>query len=180
MFSRDFARSPYSQVHPTVDLALNFHKKNTPLLSQFALINEGGSLLSFCTVLLYYIILTLEFDCLFSTFGSLKKYPKISGYLDRISKIWIMKKFDIQSIQVSMYPKKMDIHVSKYPCIQECMISKYPIIQVSKKNQYPRYPCIRIYEKSGIHSSLPIVYTYSNTLHIYKIVWICLSFGMQK
>jgi hypothetical protein len=54
-----------------------------------------------------------------------------------------MKKFDIQSIQVSMYPKKMDIHVSKYP-----------IIQVSKKNQYPRYPSIRISEKSGIHSSL--------------------------
>ena len=38
----------------------------------------------------------------------LKKYPKVSGYLDRISKIWIMKKFDIQSIQVSMYPKKTD------------------------------------------------------------------------
>ena len=65
-----------------------------------------------------------------------------------------MKRIDIQSIQVSMYPKKMDIHVSKYPCIQVCMISKYPIIQVSKKNQYPRYPCIRISEKSGIHSSL--------------------------
>ena len=65
-----------------------------------------------------------------------------------------MKKFDIQSIQVSIYPKKMDIHVSEYPCIQVCMISKYPIIQVSKENQYPRYPCIRIYEKSGIHSSL--------------------------
>ena len=45
-----------------------------------------------------------------------------------------MKKIDIQSIQVSIYPKKMDIHVSKYPCIQVCMISKYPIIQVSKKN----------------------------------------------
>jgi hypothetical protein len=74
-------------------------------------------------------------------YGSLKKYPKISGYLDRISKIWIMKKKYIQSIQVSMYPKKTDIHVSKYPCIQVsmypciqvCMISKYPIIQVSKK-----------------------------------------------
>ena len=65
-----------------------------------------------------------------------------------------MKKFDIQSIQVSMYPKKMDIHVSKYPYIQVWMISKYPIIQVSKKNQYPRYPSIRISEKSGIHSSL--------------------------
>ena len=65
-----------------------------------------------------------------------------------------MKKIDIQSIQLSMYPKKMDIHVSKYLCIQVCMIFKYPIIQVSKKNQYPRYPCIRIYEKSGIHSSL--------------------------
>lgn len=36
------------------------------------------------------------------------------------------------------------------------MISKYPIIQVSKKNQYPRYPCIRISEKSGIHSSLVV------------------------
>jgi hypothetical protein len=33
MFSRDFARSPYNHIHPTVDLALNFHKKNTPLLS---------------------------------------------------------------------------------------------------------------------------------------------------
>ena len=65
-----------------------------------------------------------------------------------------MKKFDIQSIQVSMYPKKTDIHVSKYPCIQVSMISKYPLIQVSKKNQYPRYPSIRISEKSGIHSSL--------------------------
>ena len=65
-----------------------------------------------------------------------------------------MKKIDIQSIQVSMYPKKMDIHVSKYPYIQVWMISKYPIIQVSKKNQYPRYPSIRISEKSGIHSSL--------------------------
>ena len=87
-------------------------------------------------------------------YRSLKKYPKISGYLDRISKIWIMKKFDIQIIQVSMYPKKMDIHVSNYPCIQVCMISKYPIIQVSKKNQYPRYPSIRISEKSGIRPSL--------------------------
>ena len=47
--------------------------------------------------------LKFEFNCLFSMFGSLKKYPKISGYLDRISKIWIMK--------------KTDIHVSKYPCI---------------------------------------------------------------
>ena len=67
-----------------------------------------------------------------------------------------MKKFDIQIIQVSMYPKKMDIHVSNYPCIQVCMISKYPIIQVSKKNQYPRYPSIRISEKSGIRPSLII------------------------
>ena len=67
--------------------------------------------------------LTLEFDCLFSTFGTLKKYPKISGYLDRISKIWIMKKIDIQSIQVSMYPKKIGIHVSKYPCIHVSIIS---------------------------------------------------------
>ena len=91
-------------------------------------------------------------------FGSLKKYPKISGYLDRISKIWIMKKIDIQSIQVSMYPKKTDIHVSIYPCIQVSMISKYPIIQVSKKNWYPRYPNIRISKKSGIRPSLPAWY----------------------
>ena len=117
----------------------------------------GNTMIAQVGGLLYYIILTLEFDCLFSTFGSLKKYPKISGYLDRISKIWIMKKFDIQSIQVSMYPKKTDIHVSKYPCIQISMISKYPLIQVSKKNQYPRYPSIRISEKSGIHSSLSTV-----------------------
>ena len=27
MFSRDFARGPTWPVHPTVDLALNFHKK---------------------------------------------------------------------------------------------------------------------------------------------------------
>ena len=67
-----------------------------------------------------------------------------------------MKKIDIQIIQVSMYPKKMDIHVSNYPCIQVCMISKYPIIQVSKKNQYPRYPNIRISEKSGIRPSLDV------------------------
>ena len=106
---------------------------------------------------IYYIILTLEFNCLFFIYGSLKKYPKISGYLDRISKIWIMKKIDIQSIQISMYPKKTDIHVSKYPCIQIFMISKYPLIQVSKKNQYPRYPSIWISEKSGIHSSLGIL-----------------------
>ena len=90
--------------------------------------------------------LKFEFNCLFSMFGSLKKYPKISEYLDRISKIWIMKKFDIQIIQVSMYPKKMDIHVSNYPCIQVCMISKYPIIQVSKKksvSKISKYPDIR-------------------------------------
>ena len=51
-----------------------------------------------------------------------------------------MKKVDIQSIQVSTYPKKTDIHVSKYPHIHVSMISKYPIIQLSKKSQYPRYP----------------------------------------
>ena len=60
----------------------------------------------------------------------LKKYPKISGYLDRISKIWIMKKFDIQSIQVS-----------KYPCIQRKLISIYPSIHISVN---PRYPSIRL------------------------------------
>jgi hypothetical protein len=31
-FSRDFAGAPHIQLHPAVDLALNFHKKNTPLL----------------------------------------------------------------------------------------------------------------------------------------------------
>ena len=92
----------------------------------------------------------------FSTFGGLKKYPKISGYLDRISKIWIMKKIDIQSIQVSMYPKKTDIHVSKYPCIHDIQVSTYPTIQLSKKNRYPRYPSIRISEKSGIRPSLAL------------------------
>ena len=91
----------------------------------------------FCTYLLIKWILSIDkvniqhlnLNAFFPRMVVLKKYPKISGYLDRISKIWIMKKFDIQSIQVSMYPKKMDIHVSKYPCIQVCMISKYPIIQ---------------------------------------------------
>jgi hypothetical protein len=104
-------------------------------------------------------------------FGSLKKYPKISGYLDRISKIWIMKKIDIQSIQVSMYPKKTDIHVSIYPCIQVSMISKYPIIQVSKKNWYPRYPNIRISKKSGIRPSLILTdfFHISMSSHDYQI-----------
>ena len=82
--------------------------------------------------------------------------------------MWITKKSDIQSIQVSMYPKKTDIHLSKYPCIQLSVISKYPLIQVSKKNQYPRYPSIRISEKSGIHSSLHMSYT--QFLNI-KTVW---------
>ena len=54
-----------------------------------------------------------------------------------------MKKFDIQSIQVSMYPKKTDIHdiqVSTYPSIQKkslSKISKYPDI---KKKWYPLIP----------------------------------------
>ena len=44
----------------------------------------------------------------------------MSGYLDRISKMWITKKFDILSIQVSMYPKKKtDIHLSMYPIIPD-------------------------------------------------------------
>ena len=110
---------------------------------------------------------------------ALKEYPKISGYLDRISKIWIMKKNDIQSIQVSMYPKKTDIHVSKYPCIQISMISKYPLIQVSKENQYPRYPSFRISKKSGIHSSLSVVYELNawfwiqllNSTYLTYLVW---------
>ena len=57
-----------------------------------------------------------------------------------------MKKIDIQSIQVSMYPKKTDIHVSKYLCIHVSMISKYPLIQVSKKksvSKISKYPDIR-------------------------------------
>ena len=33
MFSRDFARGPTWSVNPTVDLALNFHKNNTPSCS---------------------------------------------------------------------------------------------------------------------------------------------------
>ena len=60
--------------------------------------------------------------------------------------MWITKKSDIQSIQVSMYPKKTDIHLSKYPCIQLSMISKYPLIQVSKKksvSKISKYPDIR-------------------------------------
>ena len=66
--------------------------------------------------------------------------------------MWITKKSDIQSIQVSMYPKKQisiypSIHVSNYPW--------YPSIHLSK---YPRYPSIRLSEKSGIHSSLPTTY----------------------
>ena len=43
-----------------------------------------------------------------------------------------MKKIDIQSIQVSMYPKTTDIHVSKYPCIRvsiNIQVSTYPSIQ---------------------------------------------------
>ena len=51
MFSRDFARSPYIQVPPTVDLALNFHKKISLYCPSLLNIFEGGSLLSFCTVL---------------------------------------------------------------------------------------------------------------------------------
>ena len=121
-----------------------------------------SNLKNFCTYLLIKWILSIDkvniqhlnLNAFFPRMVVLKKYPKISGYLDRISKIWIMKKIDIQSIQVSMYPKKTDIHVSKYPCIRVSIISKYPLIQVSKKNQYPRYPSIRISEKSGIHSSL--------------------------
>ena len=71
-----------------------------------------------------------------------------------------MKKIDIQSIQVSMYPKKTDIHVSKYPCIHDIQVSTYPSIQLSKKNRYPRYPSIRISEKSGIRPSLVVVFYY--------------------
>ena len=85
--------------------------------------------------------------------------------------MWITKKSDIQSIQVSMYPKKTDIHLSKYPCIQLSVISKYPLIQVSKKNQYPRYPSIRISEKSGIRPSLfesPIFALYAKLANLGK------------
>ena len=51
MFSRDFARGPTWPVHPTVDLALNFHKKIPLFVPSSLNISEGGSLLSFCTVL---------------------------------------------------------------------------------------------------------------------------------
>ena len=71
MFSRDFARGPTWPVHPTVDLALNFHKK-IPLYSPSSLnISEGGSLLSFCTV-----IVRNNFT---SVFGSLGKYHKVAS-----------------------------------------------------------------------------------------------------
>ena len=91
--------------------------------------------------------LNIWFDCLFSTYNSLKKkYPKISGYLDKISKIWIMKKFDTQSIhvskengypciQVSMYPSMHDIQVSKKKSVSK--ISMYPDIW---KKWYPLIP----------------------------------------
>ena len=36
---------------------------------------------------------------------------------------------DIQSIQVSMYPKKMDIHVSAYPSMHDIRVSDYPSIE---------------------------------------------------
>ena len=89
--------------------------------------------------------LKFEFNCLFSMFGSLKKYPKISGYLDRISKIWIMKKTDIH---VSKYPYIYDIHdiqVSTYPTIQRKSVSKtskYPDI---RKKWYPSIPTWDMY-----------------------------------
>ena len=57
-----------------------------------------------------------------------------------------MKKFDIQSIQLSMYPKKTYIHVSKYPSIHDIQVSTYPSIQLSKKksvSKISKYPDIR-------------------------------------
>ena len=102
-------------------------------------------------------ILNNKIWLLFSMYRSLKKYPKISGYLDRISKIWIMKKIDIQSIQVSMYPKKTDIHVSKYPCIHVSMISKYPLIQLSN---YPKKIGIQDIQVSGYQKKVVSVHPY--------------------
>ena len=42
MFSRDFARGPTWPVHPTVDLALNFHKKIPLYVPSSLNISEGG------------------------------------------------------------------------------------------------------------------------------------------
>ena len=81
----------------------------------------------------------------------------ISGYLDRISKVWIMKKFDIQSIQVSMYPKKSDIHVSKYPCIHDIQVSTYPSIHLSK---YPKKISIQDIQVSGYQKKVVSTHPY--------------------
>ena len=50
MFSRDFARGPTWPVHPTVDLALYFHKKIPLYVPSSLNISKGGSLLAFCTM----------------------------------------------------------------------------------------------------------------------------------
>ena len=50
MLSWDFARCPTRHVHPAVDLALNFHKKISLYYPSSLNISEGGSLLSFCIV----------------------------------------------------------------------------------------------------------------------------------
>ena len=110
-----------------------------------------SNLKNFCTYLLIKWILSIDkvniqhlnLNAFFPRMVVLKKYPKISGYLDRISKIWIMKKIDIQSIQVSMYPKKTDIHVSKYPCIHDIQVSTYPSIQKKSVSKISKYPDIR-------------------------------------
>ena len=52
MFSRDFARGPTWPVHPTVDLALNFHKKIPLYVPSSLNISEGGH---YCLSALWYI-----------------------------------------------------------------------------------------------------------------------------
>ena len=46
--------------------------------------------------------------------------------------------------------------VSNYPSIHDIQLSWYPTIQVSMIFKYPWYSSIRISEKSGIHSSVPL------------------------
>ena len=80
MFSRDFARSRTWHVHPTVDLALNFHKK-IPLYSPSSLnISEGGSLLSFCTVLAYLNFIFKAFLALPKTASSAQTHKSVSSF----------------------------------------------------------------------------------------------------
>merc|ERR1712051_415172 len=66
-----------------------------------------------------------------------------------------MKRIDIQSIQVFMYPKKMDIHVSKY--------AWYPSIQLSK---YPKKISIQDIHVSGYQKKVVSTHPYEGPLII--------------